>query len=64
MIQLDFNNEVVKAAPIAGTAAADAVSHLVWGLSIHEWFYVAAILYTLAQCWALIYRTIKGGKKK
>ncbi|NBK20405.1 MAG: type II holin [Spirochaetia bacterium] len=62
MLSIDFDNGIVKAAPIAGTAAADVASRLILGLSLHEWFYVAAIVYTLCQCWALIYKTIKGGK--
>jgi hypothetical protein len=49
MLELDFNNEIVKAAPIAGAAGADAVGRIFLGLSLNEWFYVAAILYTLVQ---------------
>lgn len=63
MISLDFQNEVIKAAPVAGVAAADGVSHAVFGLSMNEWFYAAAIVYTLAQTFVLIYKAIKGGKK-
>lgn len=64
MLSIDFNNEVIKAAPIAGTAAADATTRLLWGLSLNEWFYVAAIIYTFAQTFALVWRTIKGSTKK
>lgn len=49
MLNIDFNNEVVKVAPIAGTAAADGLYQMFWGLNLNEWFYVAAILYTLVQ---------------
>jgi len=63
MLKIDFNNGIVQAAPIAGTAGADVVSRVFWGMSLHEWFYVAAIAYTLVQSWALIYRTVKGGHK-
>lgn len=63
MIELDFKNEMIKASPIVGTAGADAASRLVWGLSLNEWFYVAAILYTVVQIGVLIYKTIKSGGK-
>ena len=63
MLSLDFNNEVIKAAPIAGVAGADGVARLFWGLSLNEWFYVAAIAYTVVQIGVLVYKTIKGGGK-
>lgn len=63
MIKIDFNNGIVQAAPIAGTAVGDVASRLIWGMSLHEWFYVAAISYTVIQCWALVYKTLKGGRK-
>lgn len=63
MIQMDFNNEVVRAAPIAGTVAVDATTRLIWGLSLNEWFYVAAIIYTFAQTFALIWRTVKNKER-
>lgn len=64
MLSIDFNNEIIKAAPIAGTAAADGASRLIWGLSLNEWFYVAAIIYTFAQTFALLWRTMKGRDRK
>lgn len=54
MLSLDFNNEVIKAAPIAGVAGADGVARLFWGLSLNEWFYVAAIAYTVVQIGAKV----------
>ena len=54
MLSLDFNNEVIKAAPIAGVAGADGVARLFWGLSFNEWFYVAAIAYTVVQIGAKV----------
>lgn len=54
MLEIDFNNEVIKAAPIAGTAAADGAARLFWGLSLNEWFYVAAIAYTVVQIGAKV----------
>lgn len=63
MIQLDFNNEVIKAAPIAGVAGADGVARLFWGLSLNEWFYVAAIAYTVVQIGAKVVDKIIDWKK-
>lgn len=54
MLSLDFNNEVIKAAPIAGAVGADATSRLIWGLSLNEWFYIAAIAYTVVQIGAKV----------
>ena len=66
MLSFDFNNEVVKAAPIAGAAAGDVVTRYFFGLSLNEWFYVAAIAYTVAQIGAKVVDTIikykQGGK--
>lgn len=63
MLSLDFNNEIVKAAPIAGVAGADGVARLFWGLSLNEWFYVAAIAYTVVQIGAKVVDKIIDWKK-
>ena len=63
MLSFDFNNEVVKAAPIAGVAGADGVARLFWGLSLNEWFYVAAIAYTVVQIGAKVVDKIIDWKK-
>uniref|UniRef100_A0AB38ZD28 Holin n=1 Tax=Klebsiella phage vB_KpnP_KP17 TaxID=3116927 RepID=A0AB38ZD28_9CAUD len=63
MLSLDFNNEVIKAAPIAGVAGADGVARLFWGLSLNEWFYVAAIAYTVVQIGAKVVDKIIDWKK-
>ncbi|QOV07393.1 holin class II [Klebsiella phage Adeo] len=63
MLTLDFNNEVIKAAPIAGVAGADGVARLFWGLSLNEWFYVAAIAYTVVQIGAKVVDKIIDWKK-
>lgn len=63
MIEFDFKNEVLKASPIVGTAAADGASRFFFGLTLNEWFYVAAIAYTVVQIGVLIYKTIKSGGK-
>lgn len=54
MLSFDFNNEVVKASPIAGTILADGATRIFWGLSLNEWFYIAAILYTVVQIGAKV----------
>ena len=63
MLSFDFNNEVVKALPIAGVAGADGVARLFWGLSLNEWFYVAAIAYTVVQIGAKVVDKIIDWKK-
>lgn len=63
MLTLDFNNEVIKAAPIVGTAGADMSARLIWGLSLNEWFYVAAIAYTVVQIGAKVVDKIIDWKK-
>ena len=63
MLSLDFNNEVIKAAPIAGVAGADGVARLFWGLSLNEWFYVAAIAYTVVQIGAKVVDKIIAWKR-
>jgi hypothetical protein len=59
LISIDFNNGVVQATPVVGAAATDAVSRLIFGLTLNEWFYVSAILYSLAMTGLAIYKAIK-----
>ena len=59
MISIDFNNGVVQATPVVGAAATDAVSRLILGLSLNEWFYVTAIIYSLAMTAIAIYKAVK-----
>lgn len=63
MLSLDFNNELVKAAPIAGAVGADATARLFFGLSLNEWFYVAAITYTVVQIGAKVVDKVIDWKK-
>lgn len=63
MLSLDFNNELVKAAPIAGAVGADVTTRLFFGLSMNEWFYVAAIAYTVVQIGAKVVDKIIDWKK-
>ncbi|WP_085589371.1 type II holin [Pseudomonas sp. B14(2017)] len=59
MIQIDFNNGVVQATPVAGAAAADAASRLIWGMTMNEWFYASAILYSLVMTGLAVYKAFK-----
>ncbi|NMZ63429.1 type II holin [Pseudomonas oryzihabitans] len=63
-ISIDFNNGVIQATPIAGTAAADAASRFFLGLTLNEWFYVSAILYSLVMTGLAIYKAVKETKPK
>lgn len=63
MLSLDFNNEIVKAAPIAGTMGADMTARLFYGLSLNEWFYVATIAYVVVQIGAKVVDKIIDWKK-
>lgn len=62
MLNFDFNNELLKVAPI-GAAAGDIVARSFWGLSLNEWFYVAAIAYTVVQIGAKVIDKIIDYKK-
>lgn len=64
MLQIDFNNGVVQATPVAGVAVADAASHLIFGLTLNEWFYVSAIIYSLVMTGIQIYKAVKETKPK
>lgn len=64
MLSLDFNNEIIKAAPIAGTVAADGAVRMFYGLSLNEWFYIAAIAYTVVQIGAKVVDKILDWKRE
>lgn len=63
MISIDFNNGVVQATPIAGAAATDAVSRLMLGLTLSEWFYVSAIFYSFVMSGVAIYKARNEARK-
>lgn len=58
MLEFDFGNEMLKAGPIVAAGAADGVARLFLGLSLNEWFYMAAIAYTVAQIAAKVVDTV------
>lgn len=64
MLTMDFKEEVIKASPIVATGIADGAARLFCGLSINEWFYVAAIAYTLVQIAAKIVDIVIRWKKQ
>ena len=64
MLSLDFNNEIVKAAPIAGAVGVDGVAHMFFGMTLNEWFYTAAILYTVVQIGAKVVDVIIKWRKE
>lgn len=64
MIQIDFNNGIVQATPVAGVAAADAASRFFFGLTLNEWFYVSAILYSLVMTGLAVYKAVKEKQPK
>ncbi|MDD0975431.1 type II holin [Pseudomonas fontis] len=59
MIELNFNEGVVRATPVVAAAGADVASRFA-GLTMSDWFYAAAIIYSLTQCAVLVYKTVKG----
>lgn len=58
---MQFGDTVIRSAPVVGAAGVDAVTRIL-GLTLSDWFYVAAIAYTVIQAWAVIYKTIKNKK--
>lgn len=63
MLNFDFNNEILKAAPIAGAVGVDGAVRLFFGLSLNEWFYVTAIAYTVVQIGAKVIDKVIDYKK-
>ena len=57
-LELQFGDTVIRTVPVVGVAGIDAVTRFM-GLTLSDWFYVAAIIYTFIQGWAVIYKTIK-----
>lgn len=64
MIQIDFNNGVVQAAPVVGAAVTDVSARLLLGLTPSEWFYASAVLYSLVMTVLVIYKTIREERRK
>ncbi|MES9301535.1 hypothetical protein ABEQ47_12585 [Cutibacterium acnes] len=55
---------MVQATPVAGAAAADAASRFFFGLTLNEWFYVSAILYSLVMTGLAVYKAVKEKQPK
>ena len=62
-LEVQVGDALIRSAPIVGAAGAEVVSRY-FGLTLHEWFYVATIAYTAVQVWAVIYNTLKGRTTK
>lgn len=63
MIELNFNEGVIRATPVVAAAGADVASRFA-GLTMSDWFYAAAIFYTVTQCGILVYKTVKEAPQK
>lgn len=63
MIELDLNNNVIKAAPIAGAAGTEVAAHFM-GLTLNEWFYVATIVYIFVQIGLSVYDKISTSRRE
>lgn len=57
-LDVTIGDAVIRSAPIIGAAGTEIAARYL-GLTLHEWFYVATIAYTLVQGWAVIYKTLK-----
>ncbi|MFL1495521.1 phage holin family protein, partial [Pseudomonas antarctica] len=55
-LEIDFTQGVVRATPVVAAAGADVASRFA-GLTMSDWFYAAAIIYSLTQCAVLVYKT-------
>nr|DAF68322.1 MAG TPA: type II holin [Caudoviricetes sp.] len=62
-LEIDFTQGVVRATPVVAAAGADVASRFA-GLTMSDWFYAAAIIYSLTQCVVLVYKTVKGVQPK
>lgn len=63
MLSIDFKEGVIKAAPIAGAATADVATRF-QGLTMSDWFYIAVIIYTIAQTVVMIFKTVRDEQRK
>ena len=61
-LEVNIGDAVIRSAPIVGAAGTElAARH--FGLTLHEWFYIASIAYVIVQGWAVIYKTLKNYKE-
>ncbi|ADX87534.1 class II holin [Vibrio phage JSF24] len=62
-LEVQFGDTVIRSVPVVGAAGVDAVTRI-FGLTLSDWFYVAAIGYTVVQAWAVLYKTLKRKEDK
>lgn len=60
-LEVQFGDTVIRSAPVVGAAGVDVMTRI-FGLTLSDWFYLAAIGYTAIQAWAVLYNNLK--KKK
>lgn len=60
-LEVQFGDTVIRSAPVVGAAGVDAVTRI-FGLTLSDWFYVAAIGYTAIQAWSVLYNNLKKNK--
>lgn len=63
MFSIDFKEGVIRAAPIAGAAGADVAAKF-GGLSLSDWFYISVTVYTVAQTFVMVFRTVRDEQRK
>lgn len=61
-LEVQFGDTVIKSVPVVGAAGLDAVTRI-FGLTLSDWFYVAAIAYTVVQAWSVLYINLKKNKE-
>lgn len=57
-LEVQFGDTVIRSVPVVTAIGADAVTRFL-GLTLSDWFYVAAIGYTVIQTWSVLYKTLK-----
>lgn len=62
-LEVNIGDAVIRSAPVLGAAGTEIAARY-FGLTLHEWFYVATIAYTLIQGWSVVYKTLKNYKEK
>lgn len=63
MIEMNFNEGVIRATPVVAAAGADVASRFA-GLTMSDWFYAAAIIYSLTQTALLVYKAVRSTNKE
>lgn len=62
-LEVNIGDAVIRSAPVLGAAGTELAARY-FGLTLHEWFYIASIAYIIVQGWAVIYKTLKKYKEE